>query len=400
MSLAPPLQPPTPNCPRCAYELSGAVATWTDSCPLAGTCPECGLAFAWPDILDPARANLPGFIEHARDGVWTLFKSAWRTWAWAMLPWVFWRKVRLEHRIVPRRWVVWMALTLGVVVVLTWSVDGITQTTARAIKIADHRRILANFAQHPGPPVSTAARGIPAAAFSGPPPELWSTGHLVNMFDRWTYPFSLSSQSAFNVENSFVAVPGNWKGIDGTDLVPEPRWVYWKSYISRPIRHSALYGIGRLPPTLVPVVAWHVIFGLVLLALPTTRRLARVRRRHVLRAFVFGIAWWPGLACTLFLILSMDGLLELVDTINRQQGFLRTLPGYAVRLHVAQALQYLSGFLVSLFVPLHALIWWPLAILRGWRFTQGWLVVVIVAIPAGITAFCGFVLWQIARMSG
>lgn len=38
-------------CPRCGYNLRGVVETWKDSCPLDGTCSECGLAFAWREIL-------------------------------------------------------------------------------------------------------------------------------------------------------------------------------------------------------------------------------------------------------------------------------------------------------------------------------------------------------------
>lgn len=39
------------NCPRCGYNLRGVVETWRDSCPLDGTCSECGLAFAWREVL-------------------------------------------------------------------------------------------------------------------------------------------------------------------------------------------------------------------------------------------------------------------------------------------------------------------------------------------------------------
>lgn len=38
-----------PSCPACRYDLSGTCATWVNSCPLSGTCPECGLSFPWRD---------------------------------------------------------------------------------------------------------------------------------------------------------------------------------------------------------------------------------------------------------------------------------------------------------------------------------------------------------------
>jgi hypothetical protein len=56
---------PAPACPRCAYDLSGAVATWDASCPLTGTCSECGLGFSWPDIFHISAAS-PWYIEDGR----------------------------------------------------------------------------------------------------------------------------------------------------------------------------------------------------------------------------------------------------------------------------------------------------------------------------------------------
>ena len=35
------------DCPRCGYDLSGEIATWTEACPVRGLCTECGLEFAW-----------------------------------------------------------------------------------------------------------------------------------------------------------------------------------------------------------------------------------------------------------------------------------------------------------------------------------------------------------------
>ena len=40
------------KCPRCGYDLRGAIATWTEQCPLHGTCAGCGLQFAWPAFPD------------------------------------------------------------------------------------------------------------------------------------------------------------------------------------------------------------------------------------------------------------------------------------------------------------------------------------------------------------
>jgi hypothetical protein len=98
-----------PACPRCGYDLSGAVATWTDSCPLCGICSECGLEFAWVDVHDPDRNRVRGLFEHARE----LRQSArWLELTWFMTFWppLFWRRVRLESPVNARRAAAWPLL--------------------------------------------------------------------------------------------------------------------------------------------------------------------------------------------------------------------------------------------------------------------------------------------------
>lgn len=101
-----------PACPRCDYDQSGEVSRWTDTCPLEGVCSECGLAFEWGDALVPDRARVRGFVEHAERK--RVFSTAWRTWWWALRPWYFWGRVRLEHRPRVERMLWWMFMVLAV----------------------------------------------------------------------------------------------------------------------------------------------------------------------------------------------------------------------------------------------------------------------------------------------
>lgn len=68
----------TPTCPRCGYDLGGAVAAWNGSgkeqcegasCPLEGVCSECGLSFAWADVMRPDRVTPGWSFEHTPVGV-------------------------------------------------------------------------------------------------------------------------------------------------------------------------------------------------------------------------------------------------------------------------------------------------------------------------------------------
>jgi hypothetical protein len=104
----------TPACPRCGYDLSGTIATWADSCPLAGLCSECGLEFDWADVHDPDRNRVRGLFEHAR-GPWQAARWLELTWLLALWPPRFWRRVRLEAPVNARRAALWPILITLVV---------------------------------------------------------------------------------------------------------------------------------------------------------------------------------------------------------------------------------------------------------------------------------------------
>lgn len=82
-------------CPRCGYDLSGTIDTWSDSCPLTGRCTECGLDFRWYDIM--VLAEHPWLFEYGwrRRPVWRLAM----TWKGALRPRRFWRELRLTDPI-------------------------------------------------------------------------------------------------------------------------------------------------------------------------------------------------------------------------------------------------------------------------------------------------------------
>lgn len=100
----------SPSCPRCGYDLSGEVASWGRSepacCPLEITCSECGEEWACRDVLNPAYGRLAGFWEHEPRG--RLPAAFVRTVGWLVLPFRFWRRVRLHHEVRPWRLVGWV----------------------------------------------------------------------------------------------------------------------------------------------------------------------------------------------------------------------------------------------------------------------------------------------------
>ncbi len=88
-------------CPRCAYDLSGQLEGYRESCPITGVCSECGCAFEWRNIMGDA-ACPRWFVEHPeRSASRTVLPTLVRL----IYPGGFWRRVMMEH---PPRW--WRAV--------------------------------------------------------------------------------------------------------------------------------------------------------------------------------------------------------------------------------------------------------------------------------------------------
>lgn len=87
---------PDTHCPRCGYDLRGAIDTWQHECPMWGVCTECGLEFEWGELLSPQR-NMPRWcVEYARGwGGWTtVFKTLLVLF---FRPRKFWRDLKMVH---------------------------------------------------------------------------------------------------------------------------------------------------------------------------------------------------------------------------------------------------------------------------------------------------------------
>lgn len=101
----------SPRCPRCGYDQRGVVAAWNDSCPLHGTCSECGLIFNWAEVLVPQKFEPLWCVEFSKPSrvLWaairTLIRSFW--------PWKFWRDLQMSYAIRWRRLALYMLLLLG-----------------------------------------------------------------------------------------------------------------------------------------------------------------------------------------------------------------------------------------------------------------------------------------------
>ncbi len=81
------------DCPRCGYDLRGAVVVWDAEgvCPLDGKCSECGFEFLWGQVF--REAGHPWLFEY-RWQVRPIGSFCSTLWRW-FLPGKFWREVSL-----------------------------------------------------------------------------------------------------------------------------------------------------------------------------------------------------------------------------------------------------------------------------------------------------------------
>lgn len=94
------------TCPHCNYDQSGTIAAWDTACPLTATCSECGQSFEWREVF--STHQIPWLYEHRRGPA---ILTAWKTWARALHPNLFWSRIALR-RVHPWRLLTWLTLIL------------------------------------------------------------------------------------------------------------------------------------------------------------------------------------------------------------------------------------------------------------------------------------------------
>lgn len=153
------------------------------------------------------------------------------------------------------------------------------------------------------------------------------------------------------------------------------------------------------PPYVVPSLLFALAWPGLLVALPTSRRLAKLRPGHILRALILSLWWVPGLC--LFRIVR-NGVLMLEIFIARSQaaaavpglppvprlgpggGAAFAVPGVAMPMPARLGDQWPTLIGVLLFAYL--LGWWWCACRRGWNLHRAGLVWALLSFAAGLVA--------------
>ena len=338
-----------PSCPRCGYDQSGEIARWADTAvppTPGGTRVECGLEFEWIDVLDSSRHTLPGFFEHT-PGLVGFFTGAWRTWWWTILPWRFWSKVQMHHKVRPRRLAFWL--------IALWLLPLTCFVACRGIGRVWCDRV----------------RTVPAfggaAIYQPPKPAESMQYHALAIGAEMVWPI-LEAHSV------------HWTPIGNGGLLLRKQ--------SPAIFH--LFSFYGLPSGMYVALAASFMFPSVLLMLPVTRSEAKVNWRHLWRAAIYSLAWL-GLGM-IMLVPDIVEWLRSVIRVTKQpwpDDFVLLLGQRESQLPLVEMMLSASS---STYIALWLLLWWYIAIDRGFRFRRPFLVWLAAAVPTALAVVIARVL--------
>jgi hypothetical protein len=224
-------------CPRCDYDLAGQVGNWHPhgastegaACPLHATCSECGLVFEWSLVMRPSLAT-PRWLVEARPMAGDSFGWFGLRALWG----VAWRAWATQARLLrPGRF---------------WRRVGL-QAPVRPTRLA-----------------------------------MWIALCPIGLIALLTLVFSLVALPDY--------LPGGVWSVHGALQGAKRVLIAHRTGIMEDLNSAnRLLSPWHKPVWISSLLACVLMASLMLLVLPDTRRVARVRARHVLRVLVYGLGW-------------------------------------------------------------------------------------------------------------
>ncbi len=317
-----------PICPKCGYDQSGEIATWESQCPVQGTCPECGLSFDWADVFDPSRVFLSWYFEHTSKKLAAARRIPSTLWN-LVIPNRFWKKLSVQSPVYPKR--LWAWVGIGVFALYCF---------ASILSITLNAYITFRWNQLATDAVSQGLISSAAAA---------------------QYQTDMSKRSY-------------WTDL-GIDQVLMP----WKLFVS---------GDDTASQVALVLAGMILLWTVVLVVIPITRRRAKLRMAHVHRAVT--------LSLLVVIIVFMLTILTGAITVFLRYAGLAVSGSWGntfttAQTRFVQADFYARWVVTVLFVA--TLIWiqwfWIAAVVRGWRIRSFMLPILglVASLLAGYTVF-------------
>lgn len=303
------------QCPRCGYDLHGIFESWRKSCPLTGHCSECGLSFDWGDLLS-MKLNIPPWCIESpvTPGIHGVAWAMIRTLLMSMRPWRFWRELKMTHH---PRWGRLFAYPLITILLLYLFFS-------LSVGLGAYGHMQSALARRATPKQSPLVLGIKAAVLplSSQPLWTWASGGA-----GWS-PRGIASRYQWQRMGKTVVLAIK------CDKFFYPRW-------------------RELPQ----VRAFQALLMILLspvgfLALPISRRVCKVRWRHVARIWIYSLP-----------LIALPIAAEFAQQIQRWISW-----------------WFLEGNLLLALTGLLLIIWWGHASRHYLKMQWPWLVAVAVVV--------------------
>jgi hypothetical protein len=317
------------RCPRCGYDQRGVVAAWVESCPLRGTCSECGTPVDWARVLQPEKYEPDWCIEFAPRR--RLLQSCFETFIRSFRPWRFWPRLQMDFSMRWRRLIIYLSVLalplfgtyIGLQAAVAIHVRMLFASEMQAwqaklpplVKLMQREWIISKVI--PQSPLGLSRYDDNAYAMSIA--ELNDTiQHPLTIKFSYTGAaieailFPLADSSAGRVTGSwqYPAPSELWECASagsvlyaGSGTRPATVWSNVRDVIQSPV----------MPIVLVVPCLFAMIFPCSILLLPVTRKRAKVRWQHIMRIALYG---WFAVFFSVYAAL----LIGIVDVTLRTSG--------------------------------------------------------------------------------
>jgi hypothetical protein len=300
------------RCPRCGYEQRGVIDTWKDTCPLEGTCSECGLQWSWAEVIHPEKFEPPWsveFVRRLRSVPWAAIRTAIHS----LWPWRFWRSMRMSQPIRWRRLAMYIFLWLVVPSVAAyvlaqgsvatyvrwWHQRQIDQMVKDApVTLRQKQAILASLEQQAeSTPSSSSASTVPPEvyvvaseigmlqALIATPPSI-SHSYLSAIYEALVLPAGTMSSGTITYNSTMYPY------VAPRELWTVAKWL-WTQTPNGGSQSSSWQYFDLSAST--GAMAWGCLLMLMLpgslVLLPASRRKAKVGWGHIVRVTVYGMPW-------------------------------------------------------------------------------------------------------------
>lgn len=337
------------RCPRCGYDQRGVIGSWIESCPMNGVCAECGLPFAWCEVMQPEKFEPRWCIEfepRARRLPWAAMRTVIR----ACWPWGFWSRLKMSDAICWARLCAFLMLLVIPLLLAFACVQGVAATRLRdqiqseLLQLAQQRPMnIANLQrlvrQLSGMPPSSdasynAALQSQITSAQAEVARLQALGNAVETIDAsWSATtWDAVSQPWSKTSSARIVAPGG----TAVRMYPSPRMVLdtwlpmrgnwgnpWDTRSQQRVLIMAWIGWGGAMTLLLP---------LSFVLMPFSMRKAKVRWGHIVRVTIYSL--WIPLVCLLVgtTLLTIDQYSTSPGPSNPTGGWARYAPWLAVTL--------------------------------------------------------------------